>query len=63
MQGRYDIVCPPVSALALKECWPGAELVMVPDAGHSALEPGIAKALVAATQKLKGAAQKRALGG
>jgi proline iminopeptidase len=55
VQGRYDIVCPAVSAADLKRAWPEAELVMVPDAGHSAMEPGIARALVRATEKLKGA--------
>ncbi len=54
VQGRYDIVCPPESAHALAEAWPEGELVMVPDAGHSAMEPGIARALVQATESLKG---------
>ena len=53
VQGRYDVVCPPVTAQALHQAWPEAEMVMVPDAGHSAMEPGIAKALVSATQKLR----------
>ncbi|WP_455374334.1 prolyl aminopeptidase [Limibacillus halophilus] len=55
IQGRYDVVCPPISAHELKLAWPEAELVMVPDAGHSAMEPGIARALVAATEKYKSA--------
>ncbi|MEM1417103.1 MAG: prolyl aminopeptidase [Myxococcota bacterium] len=49
VQGRYDVVCPPTSAWELAKAWPDATLEIVPDAGHSALEPGIAKALVAAT--------------
>ena len=53
VQGRYDVVCPAVSAHELKQAWPEAELVMVPDAGHSAMEPGIARALIAATEKYK----------
>ncbi len=53
VQGRYDIVCPPVSAYDLKQTWPEAELVMVPDAGHAALEPGIRAALVRATERYK----------
>lgn len=53
VQGRYDIVCPPVTAHALARAWPSAELVMVPDAGHSVREPGIASALVAAVERLK----------
>jgi proline iminopeptidase len=51
IQGRYDMVCPIESAWALSKAWPGAELVIVPDAGHSAYEPGISKALVAATDR------------
>jgi proline iminopeptidase len=32
---------------------PHAELIMVADAGHSAMEPGITSALIAATEKFK----------
>ena len=53
VQGRYDIVCPPVAAYDLHAAWPEAELVVVPDAGHSAWEPGIAAGLVAATERIK----------
>ncbi|MCG8510537.1 MAG: prolyl aminopeptidase [Rhodospirillales bacterium] len=53
VQGRYDMVCPIVAADRLARAWPGSELVIVPDAGHSAMEPGIRDALVAATEKLK----------
>ncbi|HHQ41814.1 MAG TPA: prolyl aminopeptidase, partial [Chromatiales bacterium] len=49
--GRYDVVCPVEQAFALHEAWPGSELVVVPDAGHAASEPGIAAALVAATDR------------
>jgi proline iminopeptidase len=51
VQGRYDVVCPMTSAWALSKRWPEAELFIVPDAGHSAFEPGIARALVAATDR------------
>ncbi|MDH3624450.1 MAG: prolyl aminopeptidase [Myxococcales bacterium] len=50
VQGRYDVVCPAESALELHRAWPGSQLVVVPDAGHSALEPGITAQLVAATE-------------
>ena len=50
VQGRYDIVCPPVTRRALSRAWPEARFVIVPDAGHSALEPGIRAALVNATE-------------
>jgi len=53
VQGRYDVVCPPVTALALSRAWPAAELVVVPDAGHSVREPGIARELVAAVERLR----------
>jgi len=51
VQGRYDVVCPMESAWALHRAWPEAELVVVPDAGHAAREPGIAAALRAATDR------------
>lgn len=53
IQGRYDIVCPIRSADDLHRAWPEAEYVVVPDAGHSAREPGIAAELVAATDRLR----------
>ena len=49
IQGRYDVVTPAVSAWDLHKAWPEAAFVMVPDAGHTASEPGIADALVKAT--------------
>jgi proline iminopeptidase len=49
VQGRYDVVCPAVSAYELSRRWPEARLVVVEDAGHSAYEPGILSALVEAT--------------
>ena len=49
VQGRYDVVCPAVSAYELSRRWPEAKLVVVDDAGHSAYEPGILSALVEAT--------------
>ncbi|MFO1312559.1 MAG: prolyl aminopeptidase [Burkholderiales bacterium] len=53
VQGRYDIVCPPVTGDALARAWPEAEYVVVPDAGHSVREPGIARELVAAVRRLQ----------
>jgi len=50
VQGRYDIVCPAESAYALHHVWPNSQFHVVPGAGHSALEPGIAAQLVAATK-------------
>jgi len=51
VQGRYDVVCPIFSAWALHRAWPEADLVITPDSGHSAFEPGNSRALVAATDR------------
>ncbi len=53
VQGRYDLVCPIVTADELARAWPEAEYIIVPDAGHSAMEPGIRAALVQAMEKFK----------
>lgn len=53
VQGRYDMVCPPQTAFALAKAMPHAKLVVVPDAGHSAMEAGTCKALVEATEAFK----------
>lgn len=52
VQGRYDAVCPAVSAFDLSDRYPEAELILVHDAGHSAFEPGISSALVEATLRM-----------
>jgi proline iminopeptidase len=53
VQGRYDMVCPTVTADDLHRAWPEAEYIVVPDAGHSAWEPGIRAQLVAAMERFK----------
>lgn len=53
VQGRYDIVCPCEAADRLHAAWPGSELQIIPDAGHSAMERGTRAALVAATDKMR----------
>jgi proline iminopeptidase len=60
VQGRYDIVCPPVTADALARAWPEAEYIVVPDAGHSVREPGITRELVAAVRRMQGRVVRRA---
>lgn len=50
VQGRYDMVCPIATADGVARRLPGTRYVIVPDAGHSALEPGTRKALVEAAQ-------------
>ncbi len=62
VQGRYDIVCPPITADRLARAWnavnagiEGASVgyTIVDDAGHSAMEPGIRRALIAACDAFK----------
>ncbi len=54
VQGRYDVVCPLMSAWDLHRAWPEAQLHIIPDAGHSISEPGIIDALVGATDNFAG---------
>ncbi|PSJ17206.1 prolyl aminopeptidase [Nitrosomonas supralitoralis] len=53
VQGRYDAVCPIVSADDLHQAWPQAEYIIIDDAGHSAWEPGIQSALIKTTDRFK----------
>ncbi|MCK5777813.1 MAG: prolyl aminopeptidase [Rhodospirillales bacterium] len=53
VQGRYDMVCPIRTADALVRAWPEIDYRIVPDAGHSAMEPGIRSQLVRATESMK----------
>jgi proline iminopeptidase len=51
VQGRYDVVCPMISAWELHKAWQDSQLIVVPDAGHSMSEPGIMSALIDATDR------------
>ncbi len=53
VQGRYDAICPIATADELARAWPEATYIVVPDAGHSAMEPGIRRALLAAMERYK----------
>jgi proline iminopeptidase len=53
IQGRYDMVCPIISAYELHQAWPEANLQVVPSAGHASFETGITAALLAATERFK----------
>jgi len=53
IHGRYDMLCPLQGAMELASEWPEAVLEIAPDAGHSALEPGITQRLVAATNRFR----------
>ncbi|HEY6527982.1 MAG TPA: prolyl aminopeptidase [Cellvibrionaceae bacterium] len=52
VHGRYDVVCPLDNAFALHQAWPGSELQIIRDAGHSSMEPSIVDALVRATDQI-----------
>ena len=51
IQGRFDIVCPMRTAWALHKAWPEADFRIVPDAGHSAFEPGTTRELIKACDR------------
>lgn len=53
VQGRFDMICPPVSAHALSRKWPKARLVLVAKAGHALSEPGISNELMRTMEALK----------
>jgi proline iminopeptidase len=53
VQGRYDVVCPLMSAWELHRAWPEADLHITPDAGHSAMEAGNISALIEATDRFR----------
>ncbi len=53
VQGRYDMICPARTAFELAAAWPAARLTVIPDAGHSALEPGVRRALVSAVERFR----------
>ena len=52
VHGRYDLVCPLIGADDLHRAWPEASYAIVDDAGHSSHEPGIARQLVAAMDRV-----------
>jgi proline iminopeptidase len=52
VQGRYDLLCPPMTAQALVQRWPDAQLRTVDAAGHSLFDPGVREAVVQAIADL-----------
>jgi len=52
VQGRYDMICPPVAAYHLADRWHNADLRMIPVAGHALSEPGISAELVKVMDEL-----------
>ncbi len=53
VQGRYDMVCPITTADDLAAAWPEAEYAVIPDAGHSSMEPGTRAKLVSIMDRLR----------
>ncbi len=51
VQGRYDVVCPMITAWELHQAWQEAEFIVINDAGHSVSEPGIKDALIRASDR------------
>ncbi|OYX44566.1 MAG: prolyl aminopeptidase [Rhodobacterales bacterium 32-67-9] len=54
VQGRYDMICPPVSAWTLAQHWQRADLRMIPVSGHALSEPGISAELIRVMDGLRG---------
>ncbi|NJD07736.1 MAG: prolyl aminopeptidase [Methylococcaceae bacterium] len=52
IHGRFDLVCPPESSLALKERIPWADLQILPLAGHSGSCEAMIDALVTASDRM-----------
>jgi proline iminopeptidase len=55
INGRYDLVCPLITAYQLHKALPDSTLTIVPEAGHSFREPGITDAIIRAGTDLLGA--------
>jgi len=53
IQGRYDVICPIKTANILHQTWPEADYVVVPDAGHSALDAPLRSRLIEAVEAAK----------
>ena len=53
IQGRYDMICPLITAHKLHALWPEADYIVVPDGGHSELEPAMRSRLIEATENAR----------
>ncbi len=53
INGRYDVICPPITAWRLHKALPKSKLVIVEEAGHSESEPGTVQALLAAVAEFE----------
>jgi proline iminopeptidase len=52
VQGRYDLLCPPVASHALNAVWPDCKIRLIEGAGHSLYDPGIRDAVMKAIADL-----------
>jgi proline iminopeptidase len=53
VQGRYDIICPPQTAYDLHTWWNNSQLWFIPEGGHFASDPFIARGLKEALDSMK----------
>ena len=53
INGRYDIVCPPITAYQLHKKMNNSKLFIIEAAGHSAGEPGIKQQLIKAVKEFE----------
>ncbi len=59
VHGRYDVICPMQGADDLHRAWPEADFAVVEDAGHTSREPGIARHLVSACERIAASGDPR----
>lgn len=52
IQGRIDLAGPPITAYRLAQVWPDAELLILPDTGHTSADATMVDAIVSATDRL-----------
>ena len=52
IQGRYDLICPPVNAYNLSQKWVGSKLKIINTAGHSSSDEGIMENMQYSLEKL-----------
>ncbi len=52
VQGRYDLICPPVNAYNLNKGWKSSKLMFVNTAGHSSSDQGIMDNMLEGLNKL-----------
>ena len=52
IQGRFDLLCPPATSLALSNVWPGSGIRIIEEVGHSLYDPGVRDAVMKAIADL-----------